>query len=109
MNNFYSSSSDSRSNGSVPKATGNYATNDGHFKQELVDWVAQGHDPSTVNEEHLHGCVGCQVRVVQTREEYMLREASQPSNGGALLPNKRRTNKLGRSNRRYVAAISHQI
>lgn len=94
----------------VPRALGNFATEDGHFRQSLIDHAAQGHDTSTINAQHLKACASCQERVAKARDEYILQEASLPPNGdSAIPPDKNRINKMGTSSRRYLASISTRI
>lgn len=91
------------------KAIGNYATADGHFKQSLVEWAAQGNDTSTINAQHLAECEECQARVNEASAEFVLMQASLPPDGTGLPEHKKRVNKMGRSSRGYMASIAKGV
>ena len=82
-------------------------TKEGHLEPALVKWRAEGHEMSGINEEHLKECVPCQRKVQTKREAFMLQQA-QPvdSTLPTIPPEKRRINKMGRSNSEWLNRLS---
>ena len=68
-----------------------------HLRKELLQWKAEGRRMSNVNEKHLEQCGACQSEVESAEKELAI--AKMP-------PLKPRINKMGRSHRGYIKAIS---
>ncbi len=89
----------------VPPAYGLFATEYGHLNKELVLSIAQGHETWGNFARHLKACSQCQEEVADHREQFMLAEAARRAQPVNLSPDKKRVNKMGRSNSAYLDAI----